>query len=265
MNKDIKLVLSGGGDHYALHVGAVLKLTELGYNITELCGASGGALIAAALGTGYPPNELVSLIKKINQSKLLMAKFSLYKLFFKLGLISSNKIEKLLFAHLANTMGESRVPMHIVAVNVDNGGHFVFGSDNHAGQSMAKVVAASMAVPMLFTPVQINGHIYVDGSLSSNFPLDFFNNDDAQVIGLKLMHRPSLFKKVRGLKDLVMFVVSIVTGAFSMEAVSDNMSNNTILLFTDTKSSVFNTTNTEVDNMVLEGYKAVEQWHNHYE
>ena len=57
------------------------------------------------------------------------------------------------------------IPFRSVATNLADGAAETFGSGD-----LAQVVRASMAVPVVFEPVEINGQYYIDGWLSENFP-----------------------------------------------------------------------------------------------
>ena len=125
----IKLVLSGSGTLYPVHVGALIRLAEAGYEFEEICGTSGGSIVAAALASGYKPNhELVNLIKKTLPHKNNLAHMSLLNLITKLGLINGDKIERLLEKYLVPTLGEATMPIHIVTTNVDQKTMIVFES-----------------------------------------------------------------------------------------------------------------------------------------
>ncbi|GLB52625.1 hypothetical protein NBRC110019_16650 [Neptunitalea chrysea] len=63
-NKNIGLVLSGGGVHALAHAGFLKALIENGIQPTHLSGTSGGTLIAALYATGYQPDEMLAFFKK---------------------------------------------------------------------------------------------------------------------------------------------------------------------------------------------------------
>lgn len=62
--------------------------------------------------------------------------------------------------------------LYIIATDLDNGQRVVFSKESHAHVPIAKAVAASSAVPVLYKPVRIDGHDYVDGAARANASLD---------------------------------------------------------------------------------------------
>lgn len=62
--------------------------------------------------------------------------------------------------------------LHIVATDLDSGQRTVFSHDDNSDVPISLAVAASTAVPLLYKPVRIKGHDYVDGGLRGNASLD---------------------------------------------------------------------------------------------
>ena len=167
--KEVKLVLSGSGTLYPVHAGGIIRLAEEGYEITEVCGTSGGAIIAAALGSGYKPNEeIVDMIKKTLPAKNKLIDYSLWALLTRWGFVKGERIEKLFRKYLVDTLGETKIPVHIVTVDIERRVHRVFSTDTDPKMSLALAVRASMSIPGVFTPVKIGDSLYVDGGIRSS-------------------------------------------------------------------------------------------------
>lgn len=58
-------------------------------------------------------------------------------------------------------------PTWLCAVRLDDGAFTVFGRDDHPGVDLATAVEASVAIPGYFSPVEVDGHRYVDGGARS--------------------------------------------------------------------------------------------------
>jgi len=68
MPKTYKLVLSGSGTRYPCFIGAIKRLLEEGIEIDEVCGTSGGGIIAAGLGWKYDkenPLDSIAFLEKM--------------------------------------------------------------------------------------------------------------------------------------------------------------------------------------------------------
>ncbi len=72
--------------------------------------------------------------------------------------------------------------LYIVATDLDNGHRAVFSNDSHAHVPIPRAVAASAAVPLLYKPVRIDGHDYVDGAARGNASLDIAVEHGAKLI-----------------------------------------------------------------------------------
>jgi len=53
--------------------------------------------------------------------------------------------------------------LHVVAVDLDSADIVVFGQPRHDAMPVSKAIQASTALPGLYTPVEIDGHDYIDG------------------------------------------------------------------------------------------------------
>jgi predicted acylesterase/phospholipase RssA len=62
--------------------------------------------------------------------------------------------------------------LHVVACQVDTWERVVFGRHSRPAVSIPDAVAASAAVPVLFSPVRINGARYVDGGVKGTAAID---------------------------------------------------------------------------------------------
>jgi len=73
------------------------------------------------------------------------------------------------------TISQLPKELGIQATNYQNGNLVLF--DRHNDVKVVDALLASMAVPALFPPHEIDGSLYVDGYLSSNLPLEGVKND----------------------------------------------------------------------------------------
>lgn len=72
--------------------------------------------------------------------------------------------------------------LYIIATDLDNGQRAVFSKEHHAHIPITRAVAASAAVPVLYKPVRIDGHDYVDGAARGNASLDIAVEHGAKLI-----------------------------------------------------------------------------------
>jgi len=192
----IGLVLSGGGARGAAHVGVLKVLEELRIPITAIAGTSMGALVGGTYASGVSPQEMERRLTTANWDDLFVDEppredwpirrkdqgmrptwdFSLgindKGLQLPKGALAGQKVE-LFFADLVKgadgvrNFDELPIPYRAVATDLEDGGMRVFDSG-----PLPEVMRASMSVPGLFSPVEIEDHLYVDGGLVRNLPVD---------------------------------------------------------------------------------------------
>jgi len=77
------------------------------------------------------------------------------------------------FAEIATAgskAGTTDIPLKVIATNVTTGDLKLFSAEETPDEPVARAVAASMALPVVFRPVMIDGEAYLDGGLVSNLP-----------------------------------------------------------------------------------------------
>ncbi len=71
-----------------------------------------------------------------------------------------------------NDFTKLRQQLYVIATDLDSGRRAVFGPDSNQVVPISLAIAASTAVPLLYRPVRIAGHDYVDGSVRGNASVD---------------------------------------------------------------------------------------------
>ena len=193
------LVLGGGGvAGIAWTTGLLVGLAENGHDLTGaelIVGTSAGSAVAAQLGSGLPPAELLA---RQTEPALQAAEIPAEIDFEKFGQDFAaafadpsdfgevrRRIGKLALA--TETVSEadrratvaSRLPSHewasrrivLVAVDAETGEPVQF--DRTSGVSLVDAVAASCAVPGIWPPVTIGGRRYIDGGIRSGENADY--------------------------------------------------------------------------------------------
>lgn len=101
----------------------------------------------------------------------LMESFSVLARAMPTGVFDNRAIERYL-QRLFSTPGRSndfrtlKHKLYLVATDLDSGASVKFGAAGHDHVPIARAIQASAALPGLFTPVEIDGHHYVDGALN---------------------------------------------------------------------------------------------------
>lgn len=200
------LVLSGGGALGIAHVGVLEVLEELRVPVDCVAGTSMGAIVGGLYAAGYTPAELRELALTTPWSRLLADTperrrlpyrrkvddltyltrwefgFGGGKLRFPSGLVAGHRLGALLSVLTVGVLDISDfdalpVPFRAVAADIGTGETVVL-----RGGSLARALRASMAVPGLFSPVEMDGRLLVDGGVVANLPVEAAREMGAEVI-----------------------------------------------------------------------------------
>lgn len=263
-----KLVLSGSGIRFPMFVGGLKRLQEAGYEFEEVCGTSGGAIVGSGLASGFSIDEMANLCREFLPGLTKYLDFSIFRFLWRWGLIRGEKIEEEFEKRLTSFMGSTHIPIKIIVVNYDRSSleqpYKVLSSEGTPDISLSKAVRASMSVPLVFEPVEINGERYIDGGVSANFPVDIYGNRD-DVIGLYMEPEPldSPPNRKWGFKGLVQYMLDIMEifmNSTTQEHIEDVDKVKIIPLKPKYRSLNFFLDLEDVDNMIEDGYKQVDEW-----
>jgi NTE family protein len=171
--KRLGLVLSGGGARGIAHLGVLAALEEANIRPGALSGTSAGAIIAALYAAGHSPLEIKRLIQDtafFGISHLLLGKP---------GVFNMDGFRNLLKEHLPVTKFEDLpIPLFVTATNLSTANAQCFSSG-----PLIEPLLASACMPVVFEPVTIGRHQYVDGGVVNNFPVEPLNPICDVVIG----------------------------------------------------------------------------------
>jgi NTE family protein len=187
------LVLSGGGARGLAHIGVIKVLEKEGIRPDIITGTSMGSIIGGLYAMGYDAEALERIVREMDWELMFsdriprrniaieekedvekfIATFPLKegKVTLPMGLIAghniSNKLSNLtLPVHHIKSFSELPIPFRCMTTDIETG-EVVVQKDGY----LADAMRASMAVPSVFTPVEINGRLLVDGGIVNNLPV----------------------------------------------------------------------------------------------
>ncbi|MCK4745828.1 MAG: patatin-like phospholipase family protein, partial [Bacteroidales bacterium] len=190
----IGLVLSGGGAKGLAHIGILKSLEEAGITPDIITGTSMGSIMGGLYAVGYSADEIKHIVLSADWDLLLSNKVLLnevayeekdyynryineltisgFSLELPKGLIEGQKLTNLLSnltrpVHDINDFTQLPIPYACIGADIETGLKVVLNKG-----SLARSIRASMAIPTVFTPVEIDGKLLVDGGLVHNFPVE---------------------------------------------------------------------------------------------
>ncbi len=189
----IGLALGGGGVRGLVHLPLLEVLDSMGIVPHAIAGTSMGAIIGALYASGTPAklirNELMNYvvgpkdtIKTVFERRKDLVKWlDLFSIHLgKGGVVRPDGFLSYLFDEVkVSTFEELKIPLTVVASDYWSGEQVLFSSGN-----LIAPVQASMSVPSVFAPVEINNRILVDGGVTNQLPYDVLNDECDIVIAI---------------------------------------------------------------------------------
>ena len=248
----IGLVLSGGGAKGFAHIGVLKVLEEAGVKVDYIGGTSMGAVIGGLYASGYNASQIDSIFQATDFSKLIndfiprssknfyeRRNEELYALvlpFNKLkigipealskGMYNYNLLSRITrnVRHVTD-FNKLPTPFLCIGTNIETGKEVLLNKGN-----LAQAMIASSAFPSLFSPVEIDGDILVDGGVINNYPIEEVRKLGADIIiGVDVQN--DLLDRNQ-LKDATKILVQI-TNLHSIERMKKNISNTDIYIKPD--------------------------------
>lgn len=200
----IGVVLSGGGAKGFAHIGVLQVLVEAGVPIDYIGGTSMGGIMGGLFAMGYHPDSLEKLVLSQNWEELLAGKLSREdlsmsekdedgKYFFTIpfrekklklpsGLVAGQSVYDLLSyyaspAYGVNDFHKLEIPFLCIAADIENGEYVVLDKGY-----LPDAMRATMAIPTVFAPIEIDGKLLVDGGLINNYPVEEVRKMGADII-----------------------------------------------------------------------------------
>ena len=200
----IGLVLSGGGAKGFAHIGVLKVLEEAGIKIDYIGGTSMGSVIGGLYASGYNASQIDSIFKKTNFDELIndyiprssknfygKKNDEFYAVVlpfsnFRIGIpeaLSKGMYNYNLLSSLTRNVRHVRdfnklpTPFLCIGTNIETGEEVLLNKGN-----LVQAMMASAAFPSLFTPVEIDGNLLVDGGVVNNYPIQEVRNLGADII-----------------------------------------------------------------------------------
>ncbi len=210
----IGLALGGGGARGLAHIQVLETLDELGIKPYRMAGTSIGAVVGSLYASGLSGKEIRNLVHQwqtprpekrngiLDRRDLRRWAALLDPSFDRSGLFKGEKIIRFLSDFVKCTTFEAlEIPLYVVAADYGDAAEVVFKSGD-----LLSAVRASMAIPGVFTPVERDGHLLLDGGVVNPLPYNLLQDECDLVIASDVggtrnadeKHRPAFFDTVIG-------------------------------------------------------------------
>ena len=204
------LVLSGGGARGVAHIGIIKAMEEAGLRPDYIAGTSMGSIIAGLYAVGYSADQMEDIILEIQWDQILSNKVPLNYIAFEekeyydrylVGIPLNNKLKPELGSGLLHGQMLTEVLHHYfwTAMQYENFDEFpiafrCLAADVNTAKAIVfkdgplpTALRSSMAIPSVFTAMDFDTTLAVDGGVVNNFPVDIVRQMGADyVIGINL-------------------------------------------------------------------------------
>lgn len=210
----IGLALSGGGALGLTEIGVIEWMEKKHIPVDRIAGTSMGSIIGSMYASGMSPEDIRKFAEKIDWDQAFLPEPGYAELSYRrkqdrrdflvggsLGLkhglrgpngLNSGQAAGLLLDRIAfpdsgvSNFDDLPIPFRCVATDMQSGEAVVL----HDG-SLADAVRASMAIPGVFTPVELKGRVLADGGMVQNIPVETVRDMGADtVIAIELHYPP---------------------------------------------------------------------------
>lgn len=172
----IGIALGSGGARGLAHIPYIEALDALGIRPDLICGTSIGALIGAGWASGMTGAALrehaLASLGSVQEmaGRLWMTSRPTLQGVIKSGISlqvdARNIVEAFLPEHFPTDFSALDTPLEIIATDYYGWRQVVFDSGD-----LREAIAASLAIPSLFSPVMFEGRLYIDGGAVNPLPV----------------------------------------------------------------------------------------------
>ncbi|RKY86647.1 hypothetical protein DRQ09_05850 [candidate division KSB1 bacterium] len=202
----IGVALSGGGLRGLAQIGVLKVFEEMQIPVDYIAGTSIGCIIGGLYSIGYTADEIAGFTKKINWkeiftdssnrlSRFLGEKDDFPKPFLRIRMdgfkayippaISRGQKLSMILNELVlrgrfnphNNFDEFKIPFRAVATDLKTGKKLIIDRGD-----LGQVMLGSSAVPPLFSPVEFEDKLLVDGGLVDNIPTDVVKEMGSDIV-----------------------------------------------------------------------------------
>jgi len=202
----IGLALGGGGARGIAHVSVLKEIERAGIKVDCIAGTSMGSLVGAMYASGMTPAEIEKMVLSLDWDQLfddslerqkrsyrrkeedrqaltpIGVGFTRGRLRVATGVLAGQRIlllfeRETLPVSAISDFDQLPIPFRAVATDLNTGEPVVIDHGN-----LGLAMRASMSLPGIFDPTEMNGKVLLDGGLSDQVPIDVVRAMGADVV-----------------------------------------------------------------------------------
>ncbi len=194
----IGLALGGGGARGIAHIAVLEVLDELGLRPDAIAGTSIGAIYGAAYASGFSAAHLRAVTEDTlgNRWGMIRQLYTarsaptgrLLRLFPQRSALldAASVLDLVLPSGMAKRFEDLAIPLQLTATSLNTHEPVTF-----ARGDLRTAIAASMAIPVVFSPVARDGALHLDGGLTNPCPFDLLMETCDIVVAIDVSGAPT--------------------------------------------------------------------------
>lgn len=176
MKANLGIALSGGGVRGVAHIGVLKALEEHDIHPEIVSGTSAGAMVGTLYAYGMSPAAILDVFKSSSLRKLFRVSMPT------IGLTDNSYIREMLQELIPeDDFSALKKPMYVSVTNMSTGQNEIISEG-----PLYDIVTASASIPVLFKSKKIGPHIYVDGGVLNNLPVEPLIDQCQRIIGVNV-------------------------------------------------------------------------------
>lgn len=261
------IVLSGGQIKGISYIGVLKAMEELDIisDIQNILGVSSGAIISFAIALGLTSHQLQKILDVLTLDNLRdINSDNIFKFNETYGFDSCNKFctifkvvtkkilgnENATFADLKRK--NPKFNLIIVGANITQKTLDKFSAVNTPDMPLWLAIRISMSVPIYFTKICYKDNYYADGAILNNYPIELFEGDLDNTIGIVLTD-PNSVKEIDSIGVYMYKILDCVMGVLQTY-LKEKYKNNTFEIFINYNVLEFRFDSEIKKSMIDQGY-----------
>jgi len=221
--KRIALVIGSGGIKCAAAIGLWRVLQEENISVDSVVGCSGGSMYGALIANHAEVEDMVEWSRVLWTSDIMQGyteslkanKDGRLRFNERSGLVDDSVLNQKLEDVFGDwAFSDLRLPFKIVATDMLNGEKVILSDGG-----LLDAIRASLAIPIIFPPWEVDGRLLIDGAASDPLPVDVAIQDGADIIiamGFPLDYR-ARFRSMTAVQEQLnsIYINNILTSTYA--------------------------------------------------
>ena len=174
MAKKLGIAFGSGASKGIAHIGVMKAFEENGIKADMVTGCSSGSIAAACYALGKTHDWIYARIKRLKKEDLLDISINFIK---NKALMKSQKMQRMLEKYFGKVdITDLKIPFSCIACDLITGKLHEFTHGD-----LATAVRASCSIPLVFSPVEVDGKLLCDGGVLQRTPVKTLKKLGAEV------------------------------------------------------------------------------------